>query len=394
MKVTFYSNFLNHHQLPFCLAMYNKLGSDFVFVATEQIPQDRLELGYEDMNAKYPFVITTYDSVQKEQRAEQLSLESDVIITGSCPEKYITNRIMQNKLTFRYSERIYKRGLWRVLSPRGLYYMYKNHIQYKKKPLYMLCASAYTAGDFALVGAYRNKTYKWGYFPEVIEYNIDNLLGEKQAKITQILWCGRFLDWKHPEKAIYVAKRLKESGYQFHLKMIGIGEKQEEIRELVQRYKLTEEVDLLGSMPPEQVRSHMEEANIFLFTSDFNEGWGAVLNESMNSGCAVIASHAIGSVPFLIDHKVNGLVYRNDDSDELYQHVKYLIDNPEKCQELGKNAYQTLKEKWNAENAVNNFLKLTQKILMGEGTLVIDGPASVAEAISQRKMYKYSLRKK
>jgi hypothetical protein len=37
-------------------------------------------------------------------------------------------------------------------------------------------------------------------------------------------------------------------------------------------------------MPPEEVRVHMEQSNIYLFTSDFGEGWGAVLNEAMNSG--------------------------------------------------------------------------------------------------------------
>ena len=26
MKITFYSNFLTHHQLPFCLEMYKKYG--------------------------------------------------------------------------------------------------------------------------------------------------------------------------------------------------------------------------------------------------------------------------------------------------------------------------------------------------------------------------------
>ncbi len=52
---------------------------------------------------------------------------------------------------------------------------------------------------------------------------------------------------------------------------------------------------MLGAMSPDKVRAYMERADVFLFTSDFNEGWGAVLNESMNSGCAVVASHAMVS---------------------------------------------------------------------------------------------------
>ena len=37
MKVAFYSNYLNHHQLPFCLEMVKSLGDDFKFIATEKI---------------------------------------------------------------------------------------------------------------------------------------------------------------------------------------------------------------------------------------------------------------------------------------------------------------------------------------------------------------------
>ena len=83
---------------------------------------------------------------------------------------------------------------------------------------------------------------------------------------------------------------------------------------------------MLGAMPPEEVRRHMEKADIYLFTSDFNEGWGAVLNESMNSGCAVVASHAIGSVPFLIKNGENGLIYENGNQLDLEKQVLRLLE--------------------------------------------------------------------
>ena len=37
MKVTFYSNFLTHHQVPFCLEMQKRLGDDFKFVGNNKI---------------------------------------------------------------------------------------------------------------------------------------------------------------------------------------------------------------------------------------------------------------------------------------------------------------------------------------------------------------------
>ena len=391
MKVAFFSNFLNHHQLPFCFAMCKETGNQFTFVATEKIPQERLNMGYADMNAAYPFVLRTYESQEAEQKAEQLAMDCDVIITGSAPEKYTQMRIEQGKLTFRYSERVYKRGLWRAFSPRGWFNMHRLHTKYKNAPLYMLCASAYTAADYAIQGAYIDKTFKWGYFPEVKKYNIDQLM-QKKLSVTadrlkrpsaSILWAGRLIGLKHPDASILVAERLKKKGYSFTMNLIGNGVMEPQLREMICTKGLSDCVHLLGAMTPDKVREHMERADVFLFTSDFNEGWGAVLNEAMNSGCAVIASHAIGSVPFLIQNGVNGLIYKNGDINDLCGKVICLIDYPQKRQIMGKRAYQTLLETWNAEVAANRFLNLVENIKKGEdgNFLYESGPCSRAERI-------------
>ena len=142
-------------------------------------------------------------------------------------------------------------------------------------------------------------------------------------------------------------------------------------------------VTFLGSMKPSQVRSHMEQAGIYLFTSDRQEGWGAVLNESMNSGCAVVASHAIGAVPYLVKNNENGLIYQSGNVDMLYEKVKYLLDHPEEQKRLGKAAYRTITETWNAEVAAQRLINLAQHILNGEESpdLYENGPCSRAEII-------------
>jgi glycosyltransferase involved in cell wall biosynthesis len=180
---------------------------------------------------------------------------------------------------------------------------------------------------------------------------------------------------------------LKDNGYKFDLDIIGTGPMASQIKNMIVSNNLQNEVKLLGSMKPEQVREHMEKANIFLFTSDFNEGWGAVLNESMNSGCGIVASHAIGSVPFLLKNKINGLIYKNGDINHLYQNVKYLLDNEKGCYQMGINAYNTLHESWNAKEAAKRVIKLSEGLLNGNVPVFKDGPCSIAENISQK--YKY-----
>lgn len=376
MKVTFFSNYLNHHQLPFCLEMKKILNDNFKFVATERISLERINLGYEDMNSTYDFVVRAYEN---EKEAYELALNSDVVIIGSAPTKYINKRLKNNKLTFRYSERIFKGkfSLKKWLS------LIKN-FSFKEKNVYLLCASAYTSYDFNIAFSYINRSYKWGYFPKVYEYDIDKLLLEKEKnQKIEILWVGRFLDWKHPEKVIEIAKRLKKQNKNFLIKMIGIGPMFDEIKKNIELNNLQKNVELLGSMNNEQVRECMKKANIYIFTSDSNEGWGAVLNEAMNSGCAIVASHEIGSVPFLMNNYENGLIYINEDIEDLYDKIKLLIDDKNLRLKYGRNAYYTMTKYWNAKLASQRFIELVNSIVNNNKITNKIGPLSKATFLTQ-----------
>jgi glycosyltransferase involved in cell wall biosynthesis len=93
--------------------------------------------------------------------------------------------------------------------------------------------------------------------------------------------------------------------------MIGIGPYLDGTKEYAKKLGVDDLIEFLGSMKPEHVREHMEKSQIHIFTSDKYEGWGAVLNEAMNSACAVVTSHAIGATPFLVQNCQNGLIYES-----------------------------------------------------------------------------------
>ena len=371
LTITFFSNFLLHHQTPFCEAMVKLIGDNFRFVATERIPQDRLQMGYSDLSHSEKYAINSYENYEA---AKELGKNSDVVIIGNAPDEFVFDRLKENKLTFRYCERYFKEGRWRILDPRVFVSHFKRDFIYRNKNLYMLCASAYTAPDCRFIFSYPNKMYKWGYFPEFIKYDVDKLIKEKTQ--FSILWVGRFLKLKHPEAAIQTANELKKSGYEFNLTMIGEGEEKEVCQKLIDKYGLNDKVQMLGFMSPEKVRENMEKADIFLFTSDHNEGWGAVLNEAMNSACAVVGCREIGSVPYVIKSGENGLVYDRHGKNTLISNVKTLLDNKELKQKIQRNAYDTMASLWNAETAANRLLQLIKNIENGETTNYVDGPCS------------------
>ena len=384
MKVTFYSNFLTHHQVPFCLEMQKLLGNDFKFVSTVKIFQWRLDLGFKDLDQEYDFVVRAYENDEEYAKAKKLADESDIVIIGSTTDDLIEDRLKADKITFRYRSRIllFTDGFWKtILNKEKWHLLYQRHLKYRNnKNLYMLCANAYGANDFGALGLYRNKMYKWGYFLETNHYDIDKLIEEKEKnEKIEIVWVARFIGWKHPEIAIFLAKNLKEQNYNFKLKMLGAGYLEEEMKRRVKEYKLEDVVEIVGQVPSDKVKDYYEKANIFIGTSDSNEGWGAVVNESMNAGCVVIANKKMGSVPFLIKDKENGIIYSS--YQELENSVKSVIDNKELRKKLSKNAYEFITEKWTAKMGAENLVKLFESIINNNEIEIKEGPASKANKI-------------
>ena len=48
MNAVFVSNYINHHQIPFCEAMEEVTGRNFLFIQTEQMEKERLRMGWKE----------------------------------------------------------------------------------------------------------------------------------------------------------------------------------------------------------------------------------------------------------------------------------------------------------------------------------------------------------
>ena len=418
-KLIFVSNFYNHHQKPLAEEFVKIFGDDYAFIAMTPFDQERLAIGYKDMN-QAPFVLRAYESPEAGQEARRLIEESDCVIVGGMPVSVVSSRLALGKITFMQSERFFKGPLWKDVVRFVKYCRYSGGRAQARDPrakFYLLCSSAFAARDYNMCGLFRGKAYRWGYFPEVKRYDyfgdeqiprieapgIKSYLKEQEVSCGQadsshgsikklsklskeagsILWAGRFLALKHPELAVMLAENLREQGKSFSLKIIGSGEKQGMISGMIAAKNLQDCVELTGALPFEQMRAEMERAQIFLFTSDRCEGWGAVANESMNSGCVLVAADKIGSVPYLVKDGKNGIVFRDRNIADLTEKVSALLDDPAKIARLGRAAYETVSGEWNAQTAARRFVELAERLRESEGSVSLweDGPGSVAPVI-------------
>lgn len=383
MKIVFLSNKLTPHQKPFADEMYRIFNSGFSFVETLHIAPEQLPIGWRSVEQP-PYLISEERFFSDREDVERIIFSSDVLIYGSAPEDLVFRYLKQGKLAFKYSERIYKTppsAVGALLRRVKYIHRYKEYHN-----LYLLCASAYAYSDYVRSGVFHNRAYRWGYYPDAQPCDIDKVISKK--KKTQIFWCGRMIGWKHPDHAVKVARRLRDEHIDFSMILAGIGEKEAEIRAMISDGVLSGCVDCIGELTPAQVREYMLDSTIFLFTSDRQEGWGAVLNEAMNAGCAVVASDAAGATPYLISDQVNGLVYSSGDVDMLYKKTLMLLQDSELRERLCRNAYDTIQRLWNPRLAVERIVKLSECILKGEDYphLFDDGPCSIAPMIKDKNI--------
>ena len=391
MKLAFYCNFLNHHQVRVADELYKILGSDYFFIATLPRNKDSLKGGV-DYSSR-PYCILAGESNDAHEKALELARNADVCVFGACSQEYAVERAKQNDcgLSFEMGERWLKRGLINVLSPT-LRRWWMNYMRYyHRKPFYKLCSSAFVAKDDVKLGAYKGRHYKWGYFTGVdCGFDVEASSDVSTSNITPLMWCSRYLMLKHPELPILMAHTLKMRGYHFVLDMFGSGKYEEQAKQLAGKLGVEDMVKFRGSMPNEQLMREMKEHDIFLFTSDRNEGWGAVANESMANGCVLVASDAIGSVPYLVKDGVNGLMcksastktsFGNPDQkalDDLTDKVAWLLDNKEKMKEMQRAAFLTIYNTWSPKRAAQNLLQLIDDLQNGRGTSIKEGLCSKA----------------
>ena len=385
MKITFISNYINHHQIPLCDALYKLLGDDFNFIQCIDMEEERAQMGWGvDLN-EYPYV-SVYG--QRESFCKYMIKSSDVLMLGWSSVPEIDEMVLEAGCpVLRLSERIYREGQWKAISPKGLKNKYHEHIKYRNSQVYLLCAGAYVASDFNLIHAYPGKKYRWGYFPPTMELSEDELR-EKFARkkdseaAVELMWAGRFITLKHPEFAVRAVADLTKLGKKVHLTMIGDGELLADMKKLAADSGVADKITFRGGLLPAEVRAKMLWADIYLFTSNYLEGWGAVVNEAMNAACAVVASREAGCVPYLIEDGVNGFAYNGGNYEKMLEKLLRLVDDADLTENFGRNAYDTIMDTWNAEKAAEALIRFCKGLYDGRDPQPeAEGPLSIAPVI-------------
>lgn len=387
MKLVFYTNFLNHHQVMVADELFKLLGNEFAFVATMPVDESLLK-GGSDYSTKRDYCVRAYASEQQQSYAMLLAHEAEVCVFGADAMPYEIVRATEGKgLSFEICERWLKKGWLNLASPRLQKWLLNYHRYFKSAGFYRLCASAFCKDDDSKLRAYKEHSYKWGYFTKVERFDVEAYPNVSTSNITPLMWCSRYLMLKHPELPVMMAKRLKEAGYTFRIDMYGDEGNaarhdavypKEKLAMLIHELGVEDCVRLMGNRPNQEILEAMRGSDIFLFTSDRLEGWGAVANESMANGCVLVASDAIGSSPYLIEDGFNGFMFKSCDVESLTEKVEWLLTHPTELKRMKRNAYVNMLDVWSPRKAAEALLQLIDDLKNGRDTSIVEGPCSKA----------------
>jgi glycosyltransferase involved in cell wall biosynthesis len=181
--------------------------------------------------------------------------------------------------------------------------------------------------------------------------NSEQLISSCDSGQVRFLFLGRMTQNKGLSWLIHAFKCLK---YDAHLDIAGEGPQLDSMVEIAARLGLEEKVTFHGWVSSEKVKELMQGTRALIIPSLWHEPGGTVAFEAMMSSRAVISS-AVGGMPEVIKHGMNGLLVKPNDVDELAQSLERLCLNPQEARSFGKAGYNTMMAEFNIQKHIEEL---------------------------------------
>ena len=124
------------------------------------------------------------------------------------------------------------------------------------------------------------------------------------------------------------------------LQIIGEGPERFNLESLIREKNLQKRVQLLGNLSRRDLFAALEHADLFVLNSTY-EGLPHIVLEALSARVPVIATNC-GGTGELIQHGQNGLLIPAADDQALYNAIKLLLADAERCAMLVKNGTESL----------------------------------------------------
>ena len=375
ISLVYATNIWSHHQAPVATEMARIMGWDsFRMALFEEVPVERRKMGYGERDVS-PWLIGPPADDQDKNRLLKQCQAADVLVFGACPMELLMARVSMRKLTLVATERLLKKEFHRVrlLNPRyaGGFREYRALVNHPF--VHALTIGHFAPDDLRTVGVFGNRMWKWGYFGEV------NAEPPRQmpSKGVNLLWVGRMVDWKRVDLLLRAVARISSLSAFSECTIVGDGPEKTRLLRLARHLHLDPtRVRFVPSVPVSEVRRLMRESDIYVLTSNRQEGWGVPANEAMSEGCVLVANQDAGAAQELVVHNETGFLFSDGDDQHLSGILECLINDRGLRMRLRQKAWERMNALWHPRVAAERLIRLCEGLLRGDPPSFVEGPCS------------------
>ncbi|HZJ22677.1 MAG TPA: glycosyltransferase family 4 protein [Anaerolineales bacterium] len=191
-----------------------------------------------------------------------------------------------------------------------------------------------------------------------IERFLDVRKRDYRSRPLKLLYAGQLVQHKGVHTAIEaMAKLVKElrTG-QIHLTLVGSGHPDYEavLRELVDTSGLSDYITFHGPVSKDEMPALLQQFDILIFPSIYEEPLARMTQEAMVSGLVVIGTTTGGTKEILMDGET-GFTFAPEDADGLAKQVTRLILDPDLCYRVAEAGRQTVLENFTLDKMVQEI---------------------------------------
>ncbi|NJR71341.1 MAG: colanic acid biosynthesis glycosyltransferase WcaL, partial [Synechococcales cyanobacterium CRU_2_2] len=189
-----------------------------------------------------------------------------------------------------------------------------------------------------------------------------NLTVRQQSEAPLLISVGRFCEKKGFPYLLQACQRLKQAGYGFRCMIIGYGEMQTQLLELIASLDLEDVVTLPGKKTQDELVELYNQASLFvlpcLVTDDGDrDGIPNVLLEAMAMELPIVSTD-ISGIAELVEDQRHGFLVPEKDSVALAAALAKLLGEPQRRREMGRQGRQKVLQQFNLERNVGEIVNL------------------------------------